>query len=39
VDPAALKKAIAITQTAHAMFYEQRYHDLAGGGASLAGVP
>lgn len=39
VDPAALKKAIAITQTAHAMFYEQRYHDLAGGDASLAGVP
>ncbi|HJO88587.1 MAG: hypothetical protein QGF18_05935 [Alphaproteobacteria bacterium] len=24
----------AITQTAHAMFYEQRYYDLAGGKTS-----
>lgn len=29
VDPVALNKAIAITQTAHAMFYGRRYHDLA----------
>jgi hypothetical protein len=39
VDLAALNKAIAITQTAHAMFYGRRYHDLAGDDASLAEAP